>query len=175
MKPTRVNPTAEADLLLRSLKMRPANSPHSEPLNRSSRGDEALIAICARSLSLLTSAATNGGFMGKGCAGHLARIPSRAALSQVGSDTVILPQKNDVQDRRIRKHRPELDADTLELSGFGVSSTLDIRNSAFADILPTVCRRQRRVSCRRRWWCGGWARNRKSVLDERHKWQHYQS
>lgn len=65
-----------------------------ELLNRSSRREEVLISFCPGSLSLLTSAATNGGIMGKGRGGYLARKPCSTALSQAGSDTVILPRKN---------------------------------------------------------------------------------
>lgn len=100
MKPKRVNPTAEANLVLQRLTMRRANCSRVEPLNRSSRREEAhfISELGTRNLefdrSLLTSAATNGGFMGKRRGGHLARKPFRTGLSQVGSDTGILPRKN---------------------------------------------------------------------------------
>ena len=43
----------------------PSKTSRLEPLNRSSRRKEALISLCPRSLSLLTSAATKGRFMGR--------------------------------------------------------------------------------------------------------------
>ena len=74
----------------------------------------------------------------RGRGGHRSRKPCRTALSQVGNDTVILPRKNDVENRQIRKQRPEPGAHGFGLSSLESLSAFDIRNSELADDLPSA-------------------------------------
>src|SRR5438093_8882407 len=61
----------------------PSKSSRIEPLNRSSRRKEALISLSPRSLSLLTSAATNERFMSRSSMRLLVSVVSRLAAAVV--------------------------------------------------------------------------------------------